>query len=473
MNATPSFPAPRGIAVVDVGYTNSKVILYDAALRPLAERKIASPHQDGALYREINVEPIVAFAGAALRELDGVLPIDRIVTSAHGACVVALSGDGTPAVPVMDYMSEPPPAILRAYQKVMPGFEEAFTPPLPMALLHGMQLFWQQSEMPEAFAKVKTILPLMQYVAFRLGGRATTEVSSMSCQSHLVDMRDGRPSSMARRMGWNRFYAPEAKAWEVIGTLSPELRGTAFRGRGEITAGVHDSNANYLRYLAGGIPHFTLLSTGTWIIGFDTDADMAALDHARDIVANKNVFGKTVACFRFFGGKEFEVLSQGAAGTLATLDAAEKLVAASVMALPSFTDSGGPLPGTGLKGRITGPFEETPGNRATLASLYCALMVGESLDAIHSKGSIIVDGPFSQNGVFLALLAALRPGQKVLASQERDGTAAGAACLGLMGDGQLPQIDIAMREEAPAAIAGLADYQARWQRQAKENAQHA
>ena len=459
----------RGIAVVDVGYTNTKVILYDTSLNIVSERKRVSPHHDGAHYREIDTAPIIAFAAEALRELDQLLPIDRIVTSAHGACIVSLDADGTPAVPVMDYMSEPPPEIERAYHDIMPDYAESYSPPLPRALLHGMQLFWQQQVMPEAFAATRTILPLMQYVGFALGGRAVTEVSSMSCQSHLVDMRNGGPSSLAHRLGWDRHYAPQARAWEIIGTLTPSLRGKAFRGRGDLLAGVHDSNANLLRYLAGGQSHFTLLSTGTWIIGFDTDADITTLDPARDIVANKNVFGETVASCRFFGGKEFEVLSQGAAG--GTLQEVADLVAADVMALPSFTDSGGPMPGTGLKGRITGPFRESlrdsPEARAALASLYCALMVAESLDAISSKGNVIVDGPFSQNGVFLAVLAALRPEQAVLASEARDGTAAGAACLALMPNGRLPHIDIAMRKVAGAAIDGLAAYQQRWRERAR------
>ena len=38
----------RGIAVVDVGYTNSKVILYDQHLQVLAERKLPSPHHNYA-----------------------------------------------------------------------------------------------------------------------------------------------------------------------------------------------------------------------------------------------------------------------------------------------------------------------------------------------------------------------------------------------------------------------------------------
>jgi sugar (pentulose or hexulose) kinase len=448
---------PRGIAVVDIGFTNSKVILYSAALEVVAERKIASPHHDGAHYREIDVGPILVFAQKAIIELDALLPIDAIVPSAHGACIVCLKADGTPAVPVMDYLSEPSPHIIKAYQEVMPSFEESYTTLLPLAILHAMQLFWQQSVLAEDFAKTKTILPLMQYIAFGLGGRAVTEVSSMSCQSHLVDMRDGAASSISGHFGWDKLYAPMVKAWDKVGVFKSKLQ-----GHGHILAGVHDSNANFLRYLAGGKQHFTLLSTGTWIIGFDTDADMLKLDHARDIVANKSIFGKTIACCRFFGGKEFEVLSGGADGSLATVEAAAKLVAQGTYAQPSFTDSGGPMPGTGGKGKIIGPAPQTPGEHASLASLYCALMVSESLDAMHSHHDVIVDGPFSQNHCFLAVLQALRDTQTIWASEARDGTAAGAACLALMPDGTLPHIDIAMRKAEPAAIVELKAYQKQW-----------
>ena len=456
-NAQDHLP-PRGIAVVDVGFTNTKVILYDAALNVLAERKITSPHHDGKHYREIDVGPILEFAAKAVVELDAITPVDAIVPAAHGACVICLKADGTLAVPPMDYMSEPPAEILAKYKTLMPGFEESYSPLLPMALMHAMQLYWQQSVLPEAFAQTTTILPLMQHVAFGLGGRAVTEVSSMSCQSHLVDMRDGKPSSISRSQGWDILYAPEAKAWDTVGTFKSKLR-----GHGKILAGVHDSNANYLRYLAGGQKHFTLLSTGTWIISFDTDADMMQLDHAKDIVANKDVFGRTVACSRFFGGKEFEIIAKGADGSKASLAAVAELIGMGTMALPSFTDSGGPIPNTGGQGKITSPLPDTDEARASLASLYCALMMAESLDALHSKHAIIVDGPFSQNDVFLKLLATLRPGQSIYASHLRDGTATGAACLALMPSGLLTQADINMRHVAASTIE-LANYQRDWKR---------
>jgi sugar (pentulose or hexulose) kinase len=284
----------------------------------------------------------------------------------------------------------------------------------------------------------------------------------MSCQSHLVDVRTGGPSSFIRRMGWQDLFPRRAKAWETIGSLKPEFRGSSFRGEGRILAGVHDSNGNFLRYLAAGLDKFTLLSTGTWIIGFDTEAKLDVLDERRDTVTSTNVFGSIVICCRFFGGYEFDVLSQHAPPEAASLDIVKDLIAAGTLALPSFADAGGPVPDTGNKGRIQGPAPEGAAALASLASLYCALMVSESLGAIGSRHDIIVDGPFSKNAVFLSLLARLRPGQRVLASDLRDGTTAGAACLALMPDGKLPKLPLSLAPAMPAPLDGLAEHQRRW-----------
>ena len=76
---------PRGIAVVDIGATNSKVVLFDAGLREIARRKTETVHHDGPPYRHIDAPHIVEFAIGAIGELDRVLPVDVIVVSACGS----------------------------------------------------------------------------------------------------------------------------------------------------------------------------------------------------------------------------------------------------------------------------------------------------------------------------------------------------------------------------------------------------
>jgi sugar (pentulose or hexulose) kinase len=452
---------PRGIAVTDVGYTNTKIVLFDAAGHPVAERKVASHHVEGPPYRHIDPAPLVEFLRQTLQELDRLLPVDVIVPSAHGAAMALLAGDGNLALPVMDYTAEPPPEIVAAYSRVMPDFAEARCPLLPMALTHGLQMYWQQHLLPGDFARVTTAIPWIQYVGFLLCGRAVTEITAMSCQTQLTNIATGSLSSLVRSQGWQDLFPPMVRSWEVIGQLLPAFRGAGFRGLGRVLAGIHDSSANYVRYLSAGLKAFTLLSTGTWIIAFDSAAPPEMLREDYDMATNTDIFGRPVAVARFFGGKEFEALAGKAADAPPALASAAALVERGVMALPSFTASPGPKPGTDNRGRIVGAVANDT-ELVSLASLYCALMVSAQLDVLQSKGDVIVDGPFAQNPVFLAVLAELRGGQRVLASDLRDGTTAGAACLALMEDGALPRIALDLLPVAPAGITGLADYQRKW-----------
>lgn len=454
---------PRGIAVVDVGATNSKVALFDAALNVVAERKVASTHRPAPPYAQIDPAPLAVFLAETLPALDRILPIDTIVPAAHGAALALIAEDGRLAMPVMDYMAVPPEEVIAEYRRIEPPFSETFGPLLPMALTHGLQLYWQETRFPQEFARVATVVPWIQYVSYLLSGVAAVEISSISCQSQLVDVKARTYSSLAHKRGWDRFFPPMAMAWDVLGPLKADYRGEDFQGRGAVLAGVHDSSANYLRYLAAGAGSFTLLSTGTWIIGFDTDADLDGLDKDRDTVSNTDVLGRVVASCRFFGGKEFEIIAKGAPAEAAQLETVKRLMARGTIPLASFTDSGGPMPGTGGKGRIIGPQVESAAERSSIGALYCALMCDQSLDAIGSRARIIIDGPFAENPVFLAILAALRPGQPVLASDLRDGTTAGAAVLALMeGSGKLPQIGLNLRPVTPAKIEGLERYRADW-----------
>ena len=47
----------------------------------------------------------------------------------------------------------------------------------------------------------------------------------------------------------------------------------------------------------------------------------------------------------------------------------KRLLAWGTMALPSFTDSGGPCPGTGARGRIKGPLPASPSDKTALGAL--------------------------------------------------------------------------------------------------------
>ena len=236
-------------------------------------------------------------------------------------------------------------------------------------------------------------------------------------------MLNGELSSVVRQRGWADRFAPLTRAWDDIGELKREFRPAAFSGRGRILCGVHDSDANYLRYLAAGFDELALLSTGTFIIGFESQTDILRLDPHRETFSFTNVFGQPIGCCGFFGGGEFDKLLAGASPSAASAADVEAIIAHSVFALPSFSDTGGPVAGSGNRGRIEGPFSGALAQRASLATLYTALMTSEALDAVESRSPIVIDGPFARNDLFCSLLGgvAAAPTRRLVAAAGRDG----------------------------------------------------
>ena len=134
----------------------------------------------------------------------------------------------------------------------------------------------------------------------------------MGAQTHLWAPKTRTYSRLAEERGWATRFPPLRPAWKALGPA----RDLPLRGAAQVLTGVHDSNANLLLYL-GGEP-CTLLSTGTWIIGFAQGVDLMALDPAFDQVSNTTVFGDPIASCRFMGGREFEIVADGAPPRLAT-----------------------------------------------------------------------------------------------------------------------------------------------------------
>lgn len=449
----------RGIAIIDIGATNSKVILFGADLKEVDKRVAPTVHVDEAPYKHLDVDALMTFIRNSLIEFDQKLAIDKISVSAFGATVACLDDEGSLALPIMDYLAEPPSEIDEAYEKVAPPFAEVFSNTSPSALTLGKQLFWLETAFSEEFSRVTSIVPFSAFIGHELGGTPAMEISNLGVFTHLIDVESNTYSSLVKAQGWDKKFPAIKRAWDRIGSFQPE----GFNGTGDILCGIHDSNANWLRYLSGHSGAFTLLSTGTFVIGFDSETELSRLDPNTDVFSFTDIFGNPVACSRFYGGYEFNQLLDGIDPTAATEEAIGRLIADQVFALPAFSDTGGPIADCGNKGRIVGPFVETPENRASVATLYIALMVDAQLDSLQSKGDIVIDGPFAQNKLLCGLLGQLRPGQKILTSELRDGTVMGALVLSQMdNDGNMPSLPIGMIQQEVGQLVDILNYRAQW-----------
>jgi len=438
------------LIVLDIGKTNAKLALIDAAGRVLAEQRRANAMLTDGPYAHHDTDGLWDWMLATCRSFATQAHVSAIVPVTHGA-TAALVDDAGLVLPVLDYEAELPGV---DYAALRPVYDETLSPGLPAGLNLGRQLAWLQARFPDDFGHARHILMYPQYWAWRLCGVAASEATSLGCHTDLWNPRTQTYSSLVARMGWTPLMPPLAPAHAVLGTLRPDIAAaTGLPADCQVLCGIHDSNASLLRYLGNG--EGTVLSTGTWMIAAAFGASLDRLREQADMLANTNALGRPVACMRFMGGREFGELA-GAAPVTCGFDDIERLVARGTLALPCFAATGGPF--AGRTGSIEGPLPADARERYALATLYCVLMTDYCLDALGAAGPLAVEGSFTANPWFGALLAALRPQQPVSYSDDASGTTCGGWMLRYR-DAAPPGAGTAIAARAPA---GLDAYRGRW-----------
>lgn len=418
---------PRRIAVLDIGKTNVKVVLFDGASGQEGwTRTMPNTVRRDGPYPHFDIPRIEAFFLDALADLAHGEGFDAVSITAHGAAGALIGGDGL-ALPVLDYEHDGPDALALAYDGVRPHFGETFSPRLPGGLNLGAQLFWQARTFPDAFEKASIFVTYPQYWAWWLTGVASSEPTSLGTHTDLWDPRRNRYSSLVAAMGLTGTMAPVRSAFDRLGPIRPALaRRIGLDHLVPVACGIHDSNASLLPHIQANSGAFTVVSTGTWVIAFAVGGSLDRLDPARDTLANVDAHGRPVPSARFMGGREFDRLTKKDAGD-ADSDAARHVIARQIMALPSFAPGSGPFP-QALGRWSQDPDTLTRAERFAVASLYEALMTATCLDLLDAQGRTIIEGPFARNPLYCDALASLT-GREVHAAGGSTGTSAGAAHL--------------------------------------------
>ena len=448
------------LAVFDFGKTNTKLFVFAPDLTILDQDRCAPvwrPEMLGEARCSVLDDAVLwHWMNAALSRAVARWPIGGVMVTTHGCTGALVNRDGL-VHPILDYESEPPPEVNDAYAKVAPSYAETHSPHLAGGLNLGRHVFWVESARPDLFAKAEHLLLYPQYWCWRLGAPAVSEMSSLGCHSHLWSTRDGAYSSMVEARGWRRLFPPMARAGAVLGSCEVRPEGATEPVTLRLHNGVHDSNASLYLYRSLGHTDCTVVSTGTWVIIFNARCPLEALDSQRDMLANITVDGETVATARFMGGREYDVLTQGARCAV-DADAIASAIRRGQFALPSFAP-GGPIPGG--PGCFVGPEPADERERAAVGTLYLACMTDASLRLLGSDNELIVDGGLAYNPAYLGLLAALRSGQPVMRNLNAQGSASGAAVLAFEAIRHEPSIEPCVPVQA-WSIPGLDAYHARW-----------
>jgi len=417
----------EAVAVLDVGKTHTKLALVAASGQALATRARVNTASRSGQLRFLDADDIETWMIATLRELSRLAEIRAIVPVGHGAAA-ALVADEALATPVVDYESEPPEDVARAYRALRDPFSETMSPALPASLNLGLQFFWQEKRNPELFRKDVHILLWPQYWAWRLSGAMASEVTSLGCHSDLWKPYQGDFSDLAKSRGWSAKFPSLCRASDVLDRIRPSVASeTGIARTCEILCGVHDSNAALwsARAVEALGARFSLVSTGTWFVAFCVGGSgKPKLDPERDTLCNVGIDGKPVPSARFMGGREYAAIVGDALNVVASPSELSRAVARGLATQPSFIKGSGPFPNS--EGKVLGDVR-TVEERASLASLHLALMTDASLELLVPEGPVLIEGRFAQDRVFASALASLGREVKVLCGPDLGGVALGAA----------------------------------------------
>ena len=452
-------PSRRLVAVFDAGKTHLKVSVIDPArLEVLYFQSSDTPWNRTPPYGHLDHEAAEAFLVDALRCCPQRHRIGHIVPIGHGAAAALIQPDGRLAAPILDYEDEAISSVDALHARRRDGFAETLSPDLPLGLNLGRQLLFLKVRHSVLYDRASLIVPYPQYWAFRMSGVAASEVTSLGCHSDLWLPLTHQFSRFAVAEGFAARFAPLRRAGDCLGSITPEFAArTGLSPDVGVHCGIHDSNAAYLGHLLTGdgkVP--TVISSGTWVVILAQSADPARLMASRDHLANVDAFGALVPTARFMGGREHEVIA-GLDSPAPTLAALHALIEAGVLAVPSFASSGGPFRDS--IGAISSHRPLSSVEKATLATLYLALVTDQCLSDLGAKGDIVVEGPLTRHPLYGAILAALRGGERVFLA---DGEAASrrAACFLC---GETTEVALSLNAAVPVAR-DLDAYRSLWRR---------
>jgi sugar (pentulose or hexulose) kinase len=459
--------------VIDIGKSHAKLLMVDAKGTVVERHVRENASVSSPLgYPALDVHGLENWMAQTLRASAHTARCRRAIASTHGAALVALGDDGLAWAP-MDYEFDglsQHPLLAQAFDAAADDFAKTLSPDLPAGLNAARQLCYMENLHPQAWRRTRFLLPYAQYWAWRLCGERASEVSSLGCHTHLWRPQDGSFSALAQAKGWATLFAPLRSAWEVLGTVNPDIAvAWGLPAHCQVHVGVHDSNACLARYLDASVAAssaLTVVSSGTWTVLMAPGAPTSSLHAERDMLANVDVLGRATPTARFMGGREFAALLDGAEPDTGTLADVQALVDSATLAAPSFAENGGPF--MGRQGRIVRggqPLSAAlpPGQRAALAALYCAQttawLVERLWNGVALQRTVVLEGPLAHNPLYLALLQALLPQVRCLASHDAmEGTARGAWLLSRWGESEASVLE----PVEAAQVSGLRAYHAGW-----------
>lgn len=418
------------IAIVDIGKTNKKLMVYDQSYTLIHQQFKTIPEtidEDG-----FPCEDLSLLCNVVIELIDEVLAnpqfnIQAINFTAYGASFVYLDKDGNIIPPLYNYLKPYPEELstefIRDYGSPEKIALETASPTLGN-LNSGMQLYWFKKQKPDLFKKIHTALHLPQFISYLITQRANTEKTSIGCHTQL----------------WN-FKLDQYHQWvqkEKLDILFPALVDSSssyaiIRNEKKILVGVglHDSSSALVPYTTFLKDPFILISTGTWSISLNPfNQEPLCIDELKqDCLCYIQSNGKAVKASRLFLGHFHD--------TGASKIAAHYALPRDFFPAIKFDKEVYQLSDEIYHEKQYVEFDEVDlmeiGSPDVSYYILIAILVKKqvkSTSLIFGKNEpemILIDGGFSQNELFLRLLKQQFSSKRLFVSMLSQSTSLGAA----------------------------------------------
>lgn len=417
------------IAIIDVGKTNKKLLLFDQDYNLVCERVARfteTVDEDGDACE--NLESLRLSVFDSLRHVFNKkeFAVKAINFSAYGASFVYVDEEGNTLTPLYNYLKAYPQQLHEQFYSTYGG-EEALAlstaSPVLGSLNSGLQLYRLKYEKPQLYRKVKHALHLPQYLSYLISGVACSDITSIGCHTHLWDFNTNTYHHWVKQEGLEEKLAPIAAYDEVYKA--------AFPGNNYVVGtGLHDSSAALIPYMVNFHEPFVLISTGTWCISLNpfNDAPLTNEELRQDCLCYLGYQGKPVKASRLFAGRDHE---EGVK-RIGDHFNQDSLKYRGIKYDPEIIEK--------LKGNAKGEalaFEQRELQQyLSYEDAYHQLMLDIITQQVRSTQLVLrdspvkrlfVDGGFSKNSIYMNLLAAAFPHMEIYAASMAQATALGAA----------------------------------------------
>lgn len=448
---------PPAVAVLDVGKTNKKVSLYDRHFRVLAEERTSIEPKDLNGLEVEDTDALLTWFRSALKKLAAKADIRAIAITTHGATVALLDESGKLAHPVVSYSaakgSEIQEEFYAAFGDRATLHKATCTPDVGFANM-GKVLFYVKTRMPDIWARCRHALFYTSYLGYELTGVMGMEPTYVGNHCYLWDFAKQTWSGVAKQLGADKLFpSTVSPPWSCLGPVKPEIvQECGLSPECKVTQGIHDSNANFLPYLAQGYDDFLLNSTGTWCVLMRKAAsiDLSPEEIAAKVFFNLDAFARPVRTCIFPAGMEYDTFCAFTQLKDESDAAAVRKVAheKKLFVIPGVLPDASAFPGASarvlaggaeysldnLRRRTDSPMTPFRQDYFAALNLSLALATRKMLAWCNvGKGTtVFIEGGFAKNKTYCELLSALCPDQTFVLTNLKEGTSFGAALTGWM-----------------------------------------